>query len=66
MGFFYVKIKGENIMFWYNKSIKDCITQLQTDEKTGLTSKRAKELLEKKRHKRTKTKKRKKQFFQNF
>lgn len=47
MGFFYVKIKGENIMFWYNKSIKDCITQLQTDEKTGLTSKRAKELLEK-------------------
>ena len=53
-------------MFWYNKSIKDCITQLQTDEKTGLTSKRAKELLEKNGTNELKQKKEKNNSFKTF
>lgn len=34
-------------MFWYNKSIDTCIKELETDKKTGLSSEKANELLEK-------------------
>ena len=34
-------------MFWYNKSVDECINELGSDIKNGLSSEKAKELLEK-------------------
>lgn len=34
-------------MFWYNKDIQSCIKELETDQKNGLSSEKAKERLEK-------------------
>ena len=34
-------------MFWYNKSVDECIKELGSDVKNGLSSKKAVELLEK-------------------
>ena len=34
-------------MFWYNKSVNECINELGSDVENGLSSKKAIELLEK-------------------
>ena len=34
-------------MYWYNKSVDECINELGSDIKNGLSSEKAKELLEK-------------------
>ena len=34
-------------MFWYNKSVNECINELGSDAENGLSSKKAIELLEK-------------------